>query len=62
MEEVMRKLVILVVAITIVGAVGFAVAKSDHTKPIERGQTAMPSIEKMTLDARELPAQSFVAY
>jgi hypothetical protein len=58
----MRKLVVLVVAITIVGAVGFAVAKSDRTKPIERGQPAMPSIEKMTLDVRELPAQSFVAY
>jgi hypothetical protein len=58
----MRKLVVLVVTITIVGAVGFAIAQSDRTKPIERGQTAMPSIEKMTLDARELPAQSFVAY
>jgi hypothetical protein len=56
----MRKLVILVAAV--VGVVGYAVAQSSHTQSPERGQTAMPSIEKMTLDARELAAQSFVAY
>ena len=56
----MRKLLIL--AAMVVGVVGYAVAQSNHTKSPERGQTVMPSIEKMTLDARELPAQWFNAY
>jgi hypothetical protein len=56
----MRNLLILTAMV--VGVVGYAVAQSSLVKSPERGQTTMPSIEKMTLDARELPAQSFVAY
>jgi hypothetical protein len=62
MENIMWKLVILGVTAVIVGVIGFESAQSNYSKSAERGQTAMPSIEKMTVDAKELPAQTFVAY
>jgi hypothetical protein len=60
MEEVMRKLIIL--ALAVVGVVGFALAKSNHPSAAQRVDTSMPSIEKMTMDAKDMPVQSFVAY
>jgi hypothetical protein len=60
MEDVMRKLVILTLAV--VGVVGFALAKSNHPATAERVDTSMPSIEKMTMDAKDMPVQSFVAH
>lgn len=58
----MWKPLMFVVAAMIAGAVGFAVAQSDRTKTTERARTTMPSIEKMTSDAKEMPAQFFEAY
>jgi len=60
MEEVMQKLVILAVAV--VGVVGFALAKSDHPSSVARSKASMPSIEQLTADAKDLPTQSFAAY
>ena len=56
----MQKLIILAVAV--VGVVGFALAKSDRPSSVERANASMPSIEQMTADAKDLPAQSFAAY
>jgi hypothetical protein len=60
MEEVMQKLIILAVAV--VGVIGFALAKSDHPSSVERANASMPSIEQLTADAKDLPMQSFAAY
>ena len=56
----MQKLVILAVAV--VGVVGFALAKSDHPSSVARSKASMPSIEQLTADAKDLPTQSFAAY
>ena len=56
----MQKLFILAVAV--VGVVGFALAKSDRPSSVERAKASMPSIEQLTADAKDLPTQSFVAY